>query len=156
MNENPEIASLWKGRILFGIEHEDVENPKYEVQPVHDIKLLEQAQQFYKTENFYVLFEADSVIMTPEQSQGYSLRLKIGEHSWETSVLKKNTKKGVLGVNYNRWGERSELLNWQLPYKSIKDMGQVFIYLMHNDHAISYARFDATQFTSTEPKLTWT
>jgi hypothetical protein len=27
MNQNPNIATLWKGRILVGVEHEDTENP---------------------------------------------------------------------------------------------------------------------------------
>jgi hypothetical protein len=87
MNENPEIASLWKGRVLFGIEHEDVENPKYQVEPIHDLKLISRAQEYYKTQKLHVMFEADSVIMTPEENKGYSLKLKLGEFSWETSVL---------------------------------------------------------------------
>ena len=74
MNEEPDVASLWKGRVLFCIEHEPATNPKYEVQPIHEASLLlEKARSYYENTTFYVNFEADSIIMTPKESQSYSL-----------------------------------------------------------------------------------
>ena len=39
MNENPTIATTWKGRILCGIEHEDSENPEAGVVPFSDAEM---------------------------------------------------------------------------------------------------------------------
>lgn len=45
MNEDPETASLWKGRILIGIEHYDMDHPKYAVEDIHDIILMKKAEE---------------------------------------------------------------------------------------------------------------
>ena len=43
MNENPTIATIWKGRILVGLEHEDSESPEAGVVPFNDAELMKKA-----------------------------------------------------------------------------------------------------------------
>ena len=49
-------------------------------------------------------------------------------------------------MNYNRWGERSGILTWEFPYKTLAGAGQVFIYLMYDKEPVSYAKFNAADF----------
>lgn len=43
MNNDPDIASLWKGRILMSVEYKDEEKPKYSVEDIHNDDLKERA-----------------------------------------------------------------------------------------------------------------
>ena len=56
MNENPEIASNWKGRVLIQITCEKTEKPVAKVETVDD-EILAEAQNFLNKRKFRVLAE---------------------------------------------------------------------------------------------------
>lgn len=66
------------------------------------------------------------------------------------------TKKGHIGVNFNRWNEFTAQTELKLPYASVDDIGTIFIYLCDSKgNRLSYAKFPASQFTDPNPKLLW-
>lgn len=136
MNRDPTKATLWKGRILFGIEHEEnVETPRCGVeqmpsappvdkegnpvldklgQPIESIvKRAENAMQLHK---YHIMYEFGSCNRTPKKQGKYNLQLKIGEHTWTS---KNGEKDRSVGFNYNRWSQRSELIEVELPYGAV-------------------------------------
>jgi hypothetical protein len=66
MNQNPNIATIWKGRILCGIEFEDSENPVAEVLKFEDEELRKAADERQKMVKWNFMFEIGSCIVTPE------------------------------------------------------------------------------------------
>ena len=97
MNQNPNIATLWKGRILVGVEHEDTENQIAQVTKFEDPELRKNAEERMKPCKWRFMFEIGSCIVTPEESTKYGVRIKIGEHQFDTD------DKIVVGTNYNRF-----------------------------------------------------
>lgn len=57
--------------------------------------------------------------------------------------------------NYNRWSERFEPVTFKGPYKSVEELGNVYIYLMDGDDAICYWKGKASEFEEHNPKFRW-
>lgn len=111
-----------------------------------------------------MIFEVGSCIVTPEAGEEYAVMVSIGEHQKQTDG------KVVAGANYNRWNYRSDVVSLSMPYKSLETMADVFIYLIEAKKSIggflssggstaptiiSYARFKASEFGDTNPKMRW-
>ena len=148
MNNNPEIATCWKGRVLVGVEHEETDSPKCQVVKITDSDLIELAQDWMQPTPFQVMVMAGSVICTPHPSTKYTLKVKVAEHEWQC-------KDAFVGVNFHRWNDKSSQMEWMMPYKELSKVGWVFVYLMYGNEPISYAKFPAEEFMHASPKLKW-
>jgi len=65
MNENPTIATTWKGRILCGVEHEECENPEAKVTGFDSEELRNKANERGEMTKWNLMFEVGSCIVTP-------------------------------------------------------------------------------------------
>ena len=100
MNKDPTIATKWKGRILIGIEHFELDETSpqlgcfpIETQPPRDEDGNEQegwqsipelAQQWMQPVEYHLRCEFNSCINIPRNLGKYSLQLAIGEHTWDS------------------------------------------------------------------------
>jgi len=56
MNENPEMASNWKGRVLMQIVCEETEKPIAKVEPIED-DIVMQAKAFTRDKDYDIIAE---------------------------------------------------------------------------------------------------
>ena len=150
---------------MCGVEYEESENPVAKVDKMESEELRNRAAERSESVMYNVMIEIGSCIVTPEENTKYGVKIKIGEHEYSTD------DKVVVGANYNRWNHRpSKILNWAMPYKSLDNMADVFVYLTKtatgisgvfsgggksSESLLSYARFKASEFGKTSPKIRW-
>ena len=82
MNENPEAASNWQGRILVYLKARDEEHPKLEVSHL-DQQLITAAKPFFELNEYEVMAELSAGICLPKpgnKAVPYRVGIKIGEH----------------------------------------------------------------------------
>ena len=116
MNKDPTIATKWKGRILIGIEHFQLDETSpqlgcfpIETQPPTDEdgneqegwqSITELAKQFMQPVKHHLMYEFNSCINIPENLGKYNMQLAIGEKIW---VSGGGERERAIGYNYNRW-----------------------------------------------------
>lgn len=140
MNKDPTIATKWKGRILIGVEHEEVETPKLGVEsmstqqpedsegnPIPGAKsIVEISKNYTDMETYKLRYEFNSVLNIPEPEGKYNLQLCIAEHTWTSA---NGDRDRAVGYNYNRWFQRSDEIEFTVPYGAVEEMDDIFLYL---------------------------
>lgn len=101
MNEQPEMGSAWKGRILMQIEAEDSKHPvRKETVLDETIKQQAIALGLFEQYEYEVIGEIGMGVSLPSNSSKYRVMIKIGDFELLTDSPKEY-KSG-----YNRWSER--------------------------------------------------
>lgn len=83
--------------------------------------------------------------------------------------METNNKQRVVGINFNRWNERSEVIDIEFPYHNLDRFDDIFIYLCPESKGgvlglgltgkpkpskpVAYAKFKATDFAKHDPEL---
>jgi hypothetical protein len=100
MNENPEKASTWKGRILIQVDVKDEPHPKLMCQALEpDVKQQLIAKEFFNNNEFEIVAEIGGGISLPGE-KNYHIKITINDFEIETDDPKE-MKNG-----YCRWSER--------------------------------------------------
>jgi hypothetical protein len=106
MNENPEFASSWNGKILMHLEAYDEKHPSRKVQEleledkdkgIKNMKMLAKELGMYDDNNFEIGIEFGQGISLPYKA-AFKLRVHLGDITFETDAPAQSEKKG-----YNRW-----------------------------------------------------
>jgi hypothetical protein len=100
MNEDPNTASNWKGRVLMQITCEPTEKPVAKVEAIPE-DVLNQAKAFLRNKEYEVIAEIGQAVALPKHKK-YSVKMVIGGHVFETKEARVQKK------NYNRFNERFE------------------------------------------------
>jgi hypothetical protein len=100
MNEDPQLASFWKGRILMQIVCEETEKPVAKVEKIAD-EIVMDAKAFMRDKEYDVIAEVGQGVALPKNKK-YSVKIIIGGHVFHTKEAKVQKK------NYNRFNERFE------------------------------------------------
>ena len=124
----------------------------------------ELAKQYMDAERYHLMYEFNSCINIPENLGKYNLQLAIGEKTWTSGG---GDKERAVGYNYNRWNQRSELIEFEMPYGEVKDMEDIFLYLCPDkggmgslfgskgdkkaDDPVSYVKIKAKDFMDPNP-----
>jgi hypothetical protein len=154
MNENPEIASFWKGRILCQVMVEKSEKPKLLVRDI-DAEAIEEAKSRLLNRTFAAQLFIAGAIGLPYDNKEFQVSVRIAEKEWWSGEPK--TKK----AKYNRFNVKptDEDSIFRMPYLSIADMGTVMIYLHHKftlgSKRICFWKGSIHQFTERNPTLKW-
>ena len=98
MNEIPEVASTWKGRILMQIQSQKTEKPQLLCQSIPE-EDKEAAAEYYKEREYEVIAEVGQGIALPGNEK-YSVMIKIAD------IELKTEKAQIQETNYNRWSHR--------------------------------------------------
>lgn len=86
MNENPEAASNWKGRVLVQVECEATEKPVAKVVQVED-EIIMMAKEFTLNRKYQIIAEVGQGVALPKKEK-YSVKLVIGGVVFETGKAK--------------------------------------------------------------------
>lgn len=150
MNEQPELGSAWKGRILMQIESEESKHPERKEQALQeDIKQLAIQLGFFAEKEYEIIAEVGMGICLPSNSRSYKVMIKIADFEL-TTTDPKEAKNG-----YNRWSERFNKTTMKTPYPTIEQMENIFVYLMDGKHAICYWKGKVSDFTDPNPAYRW-
>ena len=186
MNKDPQKATKWKGRILIGVEHYETEGPQLGVEPMSRLppkdedgneiegakSIVEIAEEYIAKGNqitYKLMYEFNSVINIPEKLGKFNLQLCIGEHTWTSDG---SDSKRAVGYNYNRWNQRSDEIEFKMPYEHVEDIEDIFLYLCPDKGGlgglfggkdenkkvgkpVSYIKLKASDFTEENPALRW-
>jgi hypothetical protein len=104
MNENPELASTWKGRILMQVTCEkcgESDSPLAKVQKIQN-DIVMQSRIFTKPREYAFIAEIGQGIALPDKKK-YTIQMTIGGETFTTDEPKIATK-----TNYCRWDHRFE------------------------------------------------
>lgn len=124
MNENPELGSFWKGRILMQVFAVKTEKPVYKVLALNEAD-CEYSRQFMEVRKFRFMVQVNSAIALPVDDTKYEIAVRIADKEITTGEAVFN--KG----SYNRFNYRSDvdIAMFEGPYLNIEDIGSVFVYL---------------------------
>lgn len=100
MNENPEMASNWKGRILMQVTCEPTDKPIIKDCAIPD-EVISEARAYMRDRSFDVIAEIGQAVALPIAKQ-YTVKLIIGGKEFRTGLPRSSTK------NYNRFNHRFE------------------------------------------------
>jgi hypothetical protein len=101
MNEHPEIASNWKGRVLMQVCCEETEKPIVKVQKI-DSEVVAEFRKYADKRKFDIIAEIGQAVALPKQKE-YTVKMIIGGKVFETEK-----PKAKVFTNYNRFNERFE------------------------------------------------
>ena len=110
MNDNPDIASDWKGKVLMHIRAEENDKPKKAMEAA-DPELKQRAKElgFLEEEAYELMVEIGQGVTLPQEGKDYKVRVTVKDREWESGEPKE--KKG----QYYRWSCRSGVEQWKLP-----------------------------------------
>jgi hypothetical protein len=83
MNENPEIASFWKGRILMQVEAIKTEKPVLLVQDISPEK-IEIARPYLIDRKYNIMVQVNSAIALPLENIAYEVVIRVADHEIST------------------------------------------------------------------------
>jgi hypothetical protein len=78
MNENPEVASTWKGRVLMHITAELTDKPLAKTMPIEQDLIME-ALEYTKNNEFAFIAQIGQAVSLPT-SKKYDIKITIGGH----------------------------------------------------------------------------
>jgi len=153
MNENPELGSLWKGRILMQVLAEKTEKPCLKVADISKEE-VEKAAVYLQDRTYQIMVQVNSSIALPFPDTKYEVVVRIGEKEIKTGAPSFN--KG----RYNRYNFKTtpEQAEYKAPYLDALDLGQVFIYLrgrstLKGEQNVCYYRASVRNFMDMDPKI---
>lgn len=98
MNNNPDLASTWKGRILMQVVAEKTDKPIIKLQDL-DEKTREIANPYLKPHEYEIIGEVGLGIALPEAKK-YQVMIKIAD------FVMKTDKPQFAENTFNRWNQR--------------------------------------------------
>lgn len=115
------------------------------------------------------MYEFNSVLNMPEHSGKFNLQLSLAEKVWTSGG---GDRERAIGYNYNRWNQRSAEESIMLPYESVEDFDDIFLYLCPDKGGlgglfgggkdvnkvgkpVSYVKLRAADYQHPNPKLKW-
>jgi hypothetical protein len=101
MNNNPELGSLWKGRILIQCKCEETEKPLLLVRNLEEKEIIE-SRQFLPNRTFSVCMFIAAAIGVPFDNENFFVTVRIGDQEWTSGDPPYKSAK------YNRY-------NWRIP-----------------------------------------
>ena len=164
MNDNPDIASDWKGKVLMHVHAEENDKPRKAMEQA-DAELKQRAKElgFLDEEEYELLVEIGQGVTLPQEDKDYKIRVTVKDREWESEVPKE--KKG----EYTRWSCRSPVLQWKLPKNPFSEFSLqegeepamrhdyvVLIYLLDEDgKRICFWRGTLNEFRDVDAQWKW-
>lgn len=147
MNENPELASNWKGRILMQIECSETEKPVAKVCKI-DQEIVDDANAYKTNRKYQMIAEVGQAVALPYNDK-FSVKILVGGQEFLTGKAK------VAKKDYNRFNERFESRIVSTPYSTIEEFGTVFVILLDDDKPICFYKDHIKNFTDPDADYRW-
>ncbi len=151
-NENPKLASAWRGRVLIQTEGRKTDHPLLKCVdiPFPDDDPFVKALRTPK--EYYVNASITMGICLPEKSEDLSAEIKIGEYSFKSDPA--STKQHGRCYFFNWFCPANSAI--KLPYDSIDSFPDVFLYIREGKHYYSFKRMKANKFVNPDVVPQWT
>ena len=147
MNENPEVASTWKGRILVQCIAEPTEKPLSKVQEI-PVEVVEEAKQAMEDREYAVIAQIGQAVALPTDKK-YEIKITIGGFEMLFKPFdQRNPSK------YKRY-DRYEQTTIKMPYVDSADFGKIIIQLMDKGKPICYYTDHITNYFDPNPQFKW-
>lgn len=157
MNQNPEVASLWKGRILMQCTHEKTQKPKLMKKklPADEINA---ARKYLDNRQFAARVFIGQIMNTPFKDTAYQVEVRIADKAFVSKECP-NPKKKYNRINQIVDEKEGEFM---MPYLSLKDIGTIYVYLRKEVGLIKkewkrvcFWKGNIMDFADPNPKLKW-
>lgn len=123
MNENPEIGSNWKGRVLIQIESKETEEPKMGISPIaQENPILQIVGSLRREALWQIKIEVIDVLFLPWEDSSISLVFGLEEHV--TISPQRTIKKW----NIRKWKLKRKITFYNSSY-DYQDVSDLMIYL---------------------------
>ena len=139
MNNNAEIGSKWRGRILIKIEYQNADSPTTQVRKVEDFILIEQARKLSRNNLWSLYAKLYSAYYLPNENEEYYIGIAMQDQ--ETFFSSKKIEKSC--IHFNQF----KTLQCQSLAENKNDLPDVFIYLYNSKkEPICFQRIKARDF----------
>ena len=156
MNANPELASLWKGRILANFEISDSKSPEAAIRRV-DPEFASSAlvQEALRLKQYEIIAEVANGISLPD-SQKYRIKIQVGADAKDVDYCM-TTKPAVEVLHkFNKWVHRFDRKIVKTPYQSLDEMDRIYVYLLdESDTPVCFWKGRIKDFTDRNPRHKW-
>lgn len=98
MNQNPEIASFWKGRILMRTTCEETEKPLLKIKDIPADE-VDAAKPNLENRKFAAKIYINQLICIPKEGEKYRVSVRITDREWISGEPKTHKSR------YNRFNE---------------------------------------------------
>ena len=139
MNQNSEIGSKWRGRILLKILHEKTDTPSTEIRKIEDLNLINQARNLSRKNLWSLYAKLYNVYYLPTENEEYSIGIAMQDQ--ETFFSAKKADKSCIDF------KQFKTLQCQSLAEKKDDLPDVFIYLYNSKkEPICFQRIKARDF----------
>ncbi len=139
MNNNAEIGSKWRGRILLKIEYQNADSPTTQVKKIDDFNLINQAKNLSRKNLWSLYAKLYSAYYLPSDNEEYYIGIAMQEQ--ETFYSSKKIEKNCIFFN------QFKTLQCQSLAENKDDLPDVFIYLYNSKkEPICFQRIKARDF----------
>ena len=139
MNNNPEYASNWKGRLLLQYYAEDTKHPEMKIEDISNSVKQDAAKWVTQTE-YELMVEIGTGICLPD-SKKYKIRIAINDFVLQTDGSMHDKEE-----NYCRWNKRFDLQTIKTVYPSVEEMGRIYVYLLDGSNPICFWKGNIADF----------
>ena len=139
MNQNAEIGSRWKGRVLMKIEFNSVDSPSAKKRKITDELMLKQANEVSRKNLWSIYFKLYSGFYLPEDNGKYSVKVEIQDNS--ALFPEKKCDKGNIDWKMNK------TIQCQTLTDKINELPDLFIYLLNSSgDPVCFQRIKPSEF----------
>jgi type IV secretory pathway VirB6-like protein len=119
MNNNPEFASNWKGRVLCQIIAEPTEKPLAKQQKIED-DVIGQAAKAKAMKKYSVIGQIGQAVALPSKNK-YNIKMIFGGYELLFKPFDQRNPS-----NYKRY-DKSEQMNFEAPFVNPEDFGFLIV-----------------------------
>jgi hypothetical protein len=140
MNANSEIGSLWKGRVLLKIDHESTDNPKKKcIKIAAKDPLLKEVGKLGRTFQWIFNINIFDAFVLPKEDDLYTIKIAVQD---QEKTICQPIKANKRSIKF----DMKTTLQLQTLTGNLKDIGDIFIYLVHDGDNICFQRIRAETF----------
>lgn len=124
MNANPEIGSLWKGRILMKVDYQKTDNPRRSCKPITNEAMLADVGRLGRPHQWFFDINLYDALFLPKESEKFAIHVAIEEHLYKFPLRKAEKR----NIHY----DLPTTLQLQTLTNNIKEVSDMFIYLANS------------------------
>ena len=146
MNNDPTVATAWKGRVFVEYWVESIKYPIMSIKEIKDFTALNAMEKAVK--EYELAIEFGEGICLPYKKD-FKLRLIIGSHKFESDSAKQYNQ------SWNRWSKRT-VVKFKETYNNLKRFPTFFLQLTDGDKwPLCYYRDSLVNFTDPSAPMRW-
>ena len=148
MNLNPDVASMWKGRIMMEIICEATDKPVAKIKEIDAIEVKNSRSYCMAKNDYTVAIEVGQGVALPKD-KAYNLSFCIGG-----AIINTGNAINKIKTNYNLYNF-GEIKTFQLQYQDLSDMGRIIMTLNDGKSPICFHSEAITNYEEPNAEYKW-